>query len=44
MAIESAYTKTYTSFSGADIVCTLGTTVIGSLNAITYSVTREKLN
>lgn len=42
MAITSEYTKTYTSFSGCDIACTFGTTVIGSLNAITYSVTREK--
>lgn len=43
MAITSAYTKTYTSFSGCDIVCTFGTTVIGSLTAITYSVQREKV-
>lgn len=38
----SQYTKTYTSFSGADIVATFNNIVIGELQAITYSVTREK--
>lgn len=38
----SEYTKTYTTFSGCDIVCTFGSEVIGSLQAITYSVSREK--
>lgn len=37
----SEYTKTYTSFSGCDIVATFGNQVIGSLQAITYSVSRE---
>lgn len=37
----SEYTKTYTSFSGCDIVATFGSQVIGSLQAITYSVSRE---
>lgn len=41
MANES-YTRTFTSFSGADIVATFGSRVIGELQAIQYSVTREK--
>lgn len=36
------YTRTFTSFSGADIVATFGSKVIGELQGITYSVTREK--
>ncbi len=36
------YTKTYTTFSGADIVATFNGTPIGSLAGITWSVTREK--
>jgi hypothetical protein len=36
------YTKTYTTFSGADIVATIGGVPMGSLSAITWSVTREK--
>lgn len=39
---QSEYTKTFTSFSGADIVATFGGKIIGELQAITYSVTREK--
>lgn len=38
----SNYTKTFTSFSGADIVATFHNAVVGELQAITYSVTREK--
>ena len=38
----SSYTKTYTTFSGCDIVATFGNKVIGELQAITYSVQREK--
>lgn len=38
----SKYTNTYTTFSGADIVCTFGGVVIASLSGITWSVTREK--
>lgn len=38
----SRYQKTFTSYSGSDIVCTFGGQVIGELQAITYSVTREK--
>ena len=40
--VSSEYTKTYTSFSGCDIVCTFGSVVIGELQAISYSVSREK--
>ena len=40
--VATEYTRTYTSFSGCDIVCTFGNTVIGELQAITYSVQREK--
>lgn len=39
---QSAYTKTFTSFSGADIVATFNGRVVGELQAVTYSVTREK--
>lgn len=39
---NSSYTKTFTTFGGADIVATLGGKVVGELQAITYSVTREK--
>lgn len=38
----SQFTETYTTFSGADIVCTFGGVTIGSLSGITWSVTREK--
>jgi hypothetical protein len=40
--VQSAYSKTYTSFSGADIIATFNGRVVGELQAITYSVTREK--
>ncbi len=36
------YGNTYTSFSGADIVATVAGTTVGTLSAITWSVTREK--
>lgn len=36
------YTKTYSSFSGCDIVATFNGKVIGELQAITYSISREK--
>jgi len=39
---SSEYTKTYTAFSGCDIVCTFGNVVIGELQAISYSISREK--
>ena len=38
----SSYQKTYTAFGGADITATFGGIVVGELQAITYSVTREK--
>ncbi|MES9681825.1 hypothetical protein ABWK22_02670 [Gottfriedia acidiceleris] len=38
----SRYEKTFTSYSGSDIVCTFNGVVIGELQALTYSVTREK--
>lgn len=34
----SEYTKTYTSFSGCDIVATFNDKIIGELQGITYSV------
>lgn len=37
-----AYTRTYTTFSGADIVATFNGTVVGTLAGLTWSVTREK--
>lgn len=37
-----AFTETYTTFSGADIVCTFNNTPIGELAGITWSITREK--
>ena len=37
-----SFIRTYTSFSGADIVCTFAGVVIGELQAITYHVQREK--
>lgn len=40
--VSSDYTRTYTSFSGCDCVCTFGSVVIGELQAISYSVSREK--
>jgi hypothetical protein len=39
---QSNYQQTFTSFSGADIVATFNGKIIGELQAITYSVTREK--
>lgn len=36
------YTRTYTTFSGCDIVATFNGKVVGELQAITYSISREK--
>jgi hypothetical protein len=36
------FTDTYTTFSGADIVCTFDSVAIGTLSGITWSITREK--
>lgn len=38
----SEYTKSYNSFSGVDIKATFGGKVIGELQGVSYSVTREK--
>lgn len=43
MAYTEQYTRTFTSFSGADIVATFNGRVIGELQAIQYNVTREKV-
>ena len=37
------YTKSYTTFGGSDIVASFNGKVIGELQAITYSITREKV-
>lgn len=42
MAQFSRFSETYTTFSGADIVCTFAGVAIGALSGITWSVTREK--
>lgn len=42
MADVSTYTKTYTTFSGCDIVAAFNGNIIGELQAITYSISREK--
>ena len=39
---QSQYSRTFNSFSGADIKVSFGNVVIGELASITYSVTREK--
>jgi len=36
------YGKTYTSFSGADILISVGGKIMGELQGISYSITREK--
>jgi hypothetical protein len=38
----SEYTRSYNSFSGVDIKATFGGHVIGELQGVSYSVTREK--
>lgn len=38
----SAYTRTYTSFAGCDIVATFQNRPIGELQTVTYSISREK--
>lgn len=43
MADVSKYTKTYSTFGGSDIVCSFNDVVIGECQAITYSITREKV-
>lgn len=38
----SEYTRSYNSFSGVDIKATFGGQIIGELQGVSYSVTREK--
>ena len=38
----NSYTKTYNSFSGVDMVVTFGSTIIGELQGISFTVQREK--
>lgn len=40
---SAEYTNTYTTFSGCDIVCSFDSQVIGELQGISYSVTRENI-
>jgi hypothetical protein len=40
--ISSPYSKSYNSFSGVDIKGVFGSEVMGELQAISYSITREK--
>jgi hypothetical protein len=42
MAANSEFTRGYNSFSGIDIKATFGTKVIGTLQGISYSISREK--
>jgi len=43
MAITlSSYTRTYTSYSGVDIVAHIESVVLGTIQGLSYSVTREK--
>lgn len=37
------YTRTLSSFSGADLIVSFGKRVIGELQQITWSITREKV-
>ena len=43
MADVDKYTKTYSTFGGSDILCSFDGVVIGEVQAITYSITREKV-
>lgn len=42
MVAQSEFTRGYNSFSGIDIKATFGTKVIGTLQGISYSISREK--
>jgi hypothetical protein len=42
MAIQSEFTRGHNSFSGVDIKAVFGSKTIGTLQGISYSVTREK--
>ena len=41
-ALESEISRSYNSFSGSDIRCVIGQYQFAELQAISYSVTREK--
>lgn len=38
----SVFTKTYTSFSGVDVVALIGGIRVAEIQGISYSITREK--
>jgi hypothetical protein len=38
----ASYTQTYNSFSGVDMLVTMGGVVIGELQGLSYTVSREK--
>jgi len=42
MALQSAFTRGYNSFSGVDIKAVIGANTIGTLQGISYQVSREK--
>ncbi len=42
MALESSFTRGYNSFSGVDIKAVIGAKAIGTLQGISYQVSREK--
>ena len=42
MALQSAFTRGYNSFGGVDIKAVIGANVIGSIQGISYQVSREK--
>lgn len=40
--MNSSITQTYNSFSGVDMLVTFGNTVVGEVQGVSYTVTREK--
>ncbi len=40
--MNSSVTQTYNSFSGVDMLVTFGSTVVGEVQGVSYTVTREK--
>lgn len=40
--MNSSVTQTYNSFSGVDMLVTFGNTVVGEVQGVSYTVTREK--
>jgi len=42
-ATNQEYTRTLTSFSGADLIVSFGKRVIGELQQITWNIQREKV-